>query len=351
MGLILKFIRAAAVGAGLWMIPSPSLASPTANSLAKLETLARSRQVVPVSSPLLADLEHSGRISPPPMHPHLGIGGGAHLGGAQLADASICPPAALSQLVRHTFAPGDTLEAVAQQYGVLPATLQGMNPLLRQGGVPIGAEIVIPPYNGIQVDVRPGQTWVQVADAYNVRADVLFEINGCQATVPPTIFIPGVNWFPGLTATGSNAVPTASSAPELQGYPLPEPAPIVSNYGWHPHPSRDELVFNSGIALAIAANTPVLVVDDGVVAFSGQQDDYGNLVVINHRQGLQTRYANLANLSVSVGQSVRQGAQLGVIAAGEAGADSYLYFEVRSNSDLGWVARNPQEYIPALELR
>ncbi|MDJ0704553.1 MAG: M23 family metallopeptidase [Leptolyngbyaceae cyanobacterium MO_188.B28] len=301
MGLLPKFIGAAAVGVGLWMNP--------------------------------------------------GTGEDAYLRGVELAEASICPPPALSQLVNYTLETGDTLETVAQRYGVLPVTLQGMNPSLRQGDVPIGAEIVIPPFNGIQVDVQPGQTWRQVAEAYNVRADVLFEINGCQATVPPKIFIPGVNWFPGFTAAGTGADSPSPAPPRFQGYPLPETAPIVSNYGWHPHPSRDELVFNSGIALASAANTPVLAVDDGVVAFAGQQDGYGNLVVINHRQGLQTRYANLINLSVTVGQSVRQGIQLGVIAAGETSANSYLYFEVRSNSDLGWVARNPQEYIPALGLQ
>ena len=301
MGLLLKFTNAVAIGAGLWM--------------------------------------------------NFGAVGGANLAGAALADTSVCPPSALSQLVNYTLEAGDTLEAIAQQYGVLPATLLGMNPVLRQGGLPIGAEIVIPPYNGIQVDARPGQTWRQVAEAYNVRADVLFEINGCQATVPATVFVPGVNWFPGFNANGDSAASLTASSSRLQGYPLPEAAPIISNYGWHPHPSRDELVFNSGVALAISPDTPALAVDDGVVAFAGQQEGYGALVVVNHRQGLQTRYANLTNLSVRVGQSVRQGTQLGVIQKSEAGAESYLYFEVRSNSDLGWVARNPQEYIPALGLR
>ena len=281
--------------------------------------------------------------------------GGSQLGSLPLADASICPPSALSQVVRHTIEPGETLEAIAQQYGLIPATLLGMNPALRQDNIPVGTEIIIPPYNGIQVDVLPGQTWPQIADAYSARADVLFEINGCQAAVPSTIFIPGVNWYPGLSTTHSNnASSDSSSIPSnhgLQGYPLPVPAAIVSNYGWQPHPSRDELVFNSGITLAAAANTAVLVVGEGIVAFSGQQEGYGNLVVINHRQGLQTRYANLANLSIGVGQTVRQGAQLGVVADGSAGTNSYLYFEVRSNSELGWVARNPQDYIPALGLR
>ena len=55
-----------------------------------------------------------------------------------------------------------------------------MNPALREGKAAVGSEIVIPPYNGIRVEVTAGQTWRQVAATYKVRADVLFEVNGCQ---------------------------------------------------------------------------------------------------------------------------------------------------------------------------
>jgi lysostaphin len=97
------------------------------------------------------------------------------------------------------------------------------------------------------------------------------------------------------------------------------------------------------------------------VAFAGTDSVYGNLVVVNHAQGLQTRYANLATLEVRVGQTLRQGDRLGQIAP-PAGApqaeapqgddsDSFVFFEVRLNSTLGWVAQDPQDFVPALVLR
>lgn len=267
------------------------------------------------------------------------------------SSASLCRPPATERFERHRVVADDTLESIAQQYNLVPATLLGLNPALRQGGLTPGTDILIPPFNGIQVQVVAGQTWQDVAAAYGVRADVLFEVNGCQAQVPPNIFVPGINWFPGL-ATTSSAARAPSPNHDLRGYPLPSQAALIMNYGWQPDANREKLAFSNGIALAAAPDTPVLAVGDGVVAFVGQQPSYGNLVVINHRQGLQTRYAHLNTLSVSVGQQIRQGDEIATIAAAEvANETSYLYFEVRLNSQSGWVAQDPSRYLSLVDLR
>lgn len=270
--------------------------------------------------------------------------------GSSSSGSSLCPAPVLTRLVRHQVAPGETLEAIADQYGLLSATILGFNPSIQGGRVGVGQSLVIPPYNGIRVQVAPGQTWAQVAQAYNRQADLLFEINGCVGTVPAEIFIPGVNWFPGVSTTANGQAAQTRPSP-LQGYPLPEQAEVVVNYGWQPAPDRDEVVFNTGVALAAMAETPVLAVGNGTVAFAGVDDVYGNLVVVNHADGLQTRYANLAQMNVAVGQTVQQGTRLGQVAHGAGAANSFLFFEVRLNSDLGWVAQNPHELVPAMALR
>ncbi len=267
------------------------------------------------------------------------------------AKAALCPDPVLSRLVRHRVANGETLETIAAQYDLLSATILGFNPTIQGGRVRPGQELVIPPYNGIRVQVSPGQTWAQVAQAYNRQADLLFEVNGCVSTVPTEIFVPGVNWFPGLSTVASASSPTQTRPSPLQGYPLPELAEVVVNYGWQPAPDRDEVVFNTGVALATAAETPVLAVGGGTVAFAGVDTVYGNLVVVNHADGLQTRYANLAQMDVAVGQAVRQGDRLGRVASREGQTDSFLFFEVRLNSALGWVAQNPHELVPTMALR
>ncbi|MEM9907312.1 MAG: M23 family metallopeptidase [Cyanobacteria bacterium P01_D01_bin.44] len=246
-------------------------------------------------------------------------------------------------MVSHTVTDGETLESIANEYGLLSATLLRFNP----DGAVAGQSISVPPFDGIVVESTAGQTWSDLSAQYQASADVLFEINGCQTTVPNQVFIPGRNRVLGISST-------SQTTQQLTGYPLPEPAPIVLSYGWQPHPTRDEIVFNSGIALTAAPGTSVITVADGTVAFAGPQADSGsadngNLVVVNHRQGLQTRYANLDELTVSVGETVRQGSSLGTVRGIES--DSFMYFEVRTNSELGWVAQDPSQYLPALGLR
>ena len=90
---------------------------------------------------------------------------------------------------------GETLDSIAQRYGLLPTTLMGLNPAVRTGEAAVGSELLIPPFNGIRVELKSNETVRDVAKAYGVPADVLFESNGCQLQ-PKVAFVPGVNWSP-----------------------------------------------------------------------------------------------------------------------------------------------------------
>ncbi|MBE9061777.1 M23 family metallopeptidase [cf. Phormidesmis sp. LEGE 11477] len=266
---------------------------------------------------------------------------------ASAAVAASCP-AALSQLQQHQATAGETLETIAARYNLRPATLARFNGdlnLSSGAAVRVGQEIVIPPFDGQVVAVTAGSSWQTLAEQYNSRADLLFEINGCVSQVPSRVFIPGANRGISRTVTAANR---DAIAPQLPGYPLSQPAAIQLSYGWQPHPSQDEVVFNSGLAFGVPVPTEVKAVGAGTVAFAGEREGYGQLLVINHEQGLQTRYANLNEISVSVGQSVSTGTTVGAVGADQP---TYLYFEVRRNSPSGWIAQDPGEYLPALELR
>jgi len=263
-------------------------------------------------------------------------------------DPSLCPEPALSRLRRHRIAAGETLTSLAQRYNLVPATLMGLNPSLRGGSAPVGAEIVIPPYNGIRVEVPAGSAWRDVAAAYGVRADVLFEVNGCQQAAPRVVFVPGVNWSPNPST--STPVEAAQPVPMLARYPLPAEAEVLAGYGWQADFRTSELVFHSGVDLQAAAGTAVLAAQEGTVAFAGSQGNYGNLVVINHGGGLQTRYAQMATVEVTVGQVVRQGDRIGTVGQTGNATTPHLHFEVRSNSTVGWVAESPTQFFPSMEV-
>lgn len=255
-----------------------------------------------------------------------------------------CPLPALERLKLHRVASGETIASIARQYELLPATLLGMNPVLRRGEPSVGTEILIPPYNGIRLRLQPGETLEEVAQRYNLRQDVLFEVNGCQV-VGGEIFVPGVNWSP-LNPSGS-ATPPPPALWVVAGYPLAAKGEVILGYGSQLRPAQNKVAFHSGIDLQAREGTPVLAAGDGVVVFVGERGAYGNLVVINHAQQKQTRYAHLQGMSVQSGQEIRKGDRIGTV--GSTGrpdlSEPHLHFEVRSASELGWVAENPEVYI------
>lgn len=257
--------------------------------------------------------------------------------GAIAPKTSGCPPPVLSRLKQHTVAPGETVQSIAQNYNLIPATLLGMNPALRQRqSLQVGTQIYIPPYNGIFIETTPGQSLKEIAAQYNVRPDVLFEVNGCQTTAR-YLFVPGVNWSP------VNATTNRSDSWNM-GYPLPATGTVVDTYGWRVVPASGAVEFNSGIDLATRPGTAVVAVAAGTVAFSGDRTGQGKVVIVNHAQGRQTRYSQLAQVRVQPGQQVTQGQVLGTV--GTSSAQPVLHFELRQNSSLGWVAQDPTPYWP-----
>lgn len=251
--------------------------------------------------------------------------------------AQTCPLPVLNRLLSHKIASGETLATIGQRYKVTPETIMGFNPQVRSG-LPVGQTIVIPPFNGIRVNVPSGTLIRDVAQRYKVRADVLFELNGCQPA-PSVLFIPGLIWSPRYDTR-----PTTPTTVLKFVSPLSPVGNVLTRFS--SIAGRDEET-HPGVDLAATIAAPVFAVVDGTVAFSGLQGNFGNLVVINHAKGYQTRYAQLSKLMVKVGQQVKAGETIGAV--GQTGSasmrESHLHFEVRSNTKLGWVAEDPLPWL------
>lgn len=271
----------------------------------------------------------------------------------------LCSTPALARLRRHTVVAGETLESIASRYGLTAATVMGFNGAVRGGRVTAGQTLIVPPYNGIQV-ATGGRSWAKLSTQYKVRSDVLFEVNGC-VTQPTMAFVPGVKWVPGIEAAGVTIAGATSSTPadetaatlqdgdraNLSGYPLGKPGTLVLKYGSNLDPSLNRVAFHGGVDIAVPLGEAVLSIGEGTVAYVGEQGEYGNLIVINHADGLQSRYAQLGSLKVVVGQRVDRNTVIGTV--GQTGTPStdepHLHFEIRVNSALGWVAQDPMPFL------
>lgn len=252
---------------------------------------------------------------------------------------TLCPTAVLSRLQTHEVRAGESLEAIAAQYQIFPVILIHFNPALQDAKPVTGSTLYIPPLNGIQVPIPVGATWQDLAEAYGVRADVLFELNGCQ--IPgETAFIPGTHWSP-------QNLPQAGNYAGLSGYPLRDRAAIGLSYGWQTEAGGGESEFHNGLDFLAPLGTRVLAAEAGTVVYADRQGDYGNLAVINHEGGRQTRYAHLDTLNVVPGQEVQTGDILGTV--GTSGKPDipqpHVHFEVRYQVPIGWVAQDPQIHL------
>ncbi|ADO59356.1 M23 family metallopeptidase [Paenibacillus polymyxa] len=81
--------------------------------------------------------------------------------------------------------------------------------------------------------------------------------------------------------------------------------------------------------------------DEGVVSFAGQQNGYGNVIMIDHGNGYQTVYGHLSSIGVHVGQVVQQGESIGVMGSTGRSTGTHLHFEIRKDN----TARNPMTYL------
>lgn len=109
----------------------------------------------------------------------------------------------------------------------------------------------------------------------------------------------------------------------------PVPGPVNSGYGIRRDPFGEGYEFHSGVDIRASYGHPVRATADGVVTYAGYRSGYGRLVVLDHGRGLQTFYGHLSQITVSVGDRVRRGNQLGRVGSTGRATAAHVHYEVR----------------------
>ena len=92
---------------------------------------------------------------------------------------------------------------------------------------------------------------------------------------------------------------------------------------------------HKGLDIARPSNRTIKAADNGVVIEAGYSNDgYGNKVIIDHKNGYQTLYGHLDSVSVHVGQTVQQGAKLGIMGSTGEATGVHLHFEIHYHGKL-----------------
>ena len=117
---------------------------------------------------------------------------------------------------------------------------------------------------------------------------------------------------------------------------LPSALPVEgglfsSNFGWRIDPFSGTRAFHEGMDFMAKSGTPAHAAAGGVVISSEFHPQYGNMVEIDHGNGLITRYAHLSKRDVKVGDVVLSRGTIGAVGNTGQSTGPHLHFEVRQN--------------------
>ncbi|MGY1454145.1 transglycosylase family protein [Streptomyces sp. SS8] len=231
---------------------------------------------------------------------------------------------------------------------------------------------------GTSYEVVGGDTLFKIADAQGVQGgwERVYEDNRQVIGDNPNLIFPGQE----LTLGGAAAQQKAAAKPEAKPAPKPEkaaPKPektekaeavqqsaeradrsdrgAVTGYtapvnaapsGSYKAAGARWSNGHTGEDFAAASGTPVKAVTNGTVVSAGWGGAYGNQVVIRHEDGRYSQYGHLSSLSVSAGQSVSTGQQIGAVGSTGNSTGPHLHFEIRTAPGYGSDI-NPLAYLRA----
>ena len=113
---------------------------------------------------------------------------------------------------------------------------------------------------------------------------------------------------------------------------------ITSRFGVS---SRIRSSNHTGLDISAPTGTQIKAAAGGTVSFAGNKGSFGNMIAINHGNGVQTHYCHCSKLLASVGQTISQGEVIALVGSTGNSTGPHLHLEVRVNG----IPYNPQNYV------
>jgi murein DD-endopeptidase MepM/ murein hydrolase activator NlpD len=238
----------------------------------------------------------------------------------------------------YTVKGGETLASIAKKFDISVDTIKWANDL-KSDLIKPNQELKIPPVTGIVHKVASGETIYTIAKKYHTDPQniVNFIFNSFE----------DLDTF-SLVAGQTLYVPNGTIEPEKPAYQfvaqIQGGVKGSSNFIW---PTSGVITqypvwYHMALDIANPSAPAVLAADSGTVVYAGwSSSGYGNMILVDHGNGYQSLYGHLSSYSVSVGDSVNQGSQIGVMGSTGRSTGTHLHFEIRS----GGTILNPLNFL------
>ncbi len=246
-------------------------------------------------------------------------------------------------IITYTVEGGDTLSTVARKFGISVNTIKWANDLTSDD-LSVGQELKILPVTGIAHKVAKGETVYSIAKIYNTEPQKIVDFPFNDFANPETFSL----------VEGQILIVPDGIKPSEQRYIKPGvyavlgPVPVVAGgFTW---PVRGLITqfftwYHSGLDIAAPFGTPIMAAQSGTVTevrVGSYDTGYGNNVWISNGEGLESHYAHMKSVNVSVGQSVIGGQTvIGWIGLTGRTTGPHVHFEIRRNG----VLVNPLPYL------
>jgi murein DD-endopeptidase MepM/ murein hydrolase activator NlpD len=116
---------------------------------------------------------------------------------------------------------------------------------------------------------------------------------------------------------------------------------VTSRFGHRKDPFTRDLTFHDGFDISAPYGSPVVATARGKVLFAGWDKYLGNCVKLDHGDGLTTVYGHLQKCTVSEGDTVSRGEQIGKLGSTGRSTGAHVHYEVRKNGK----ALDPEKYL------
>ena len=238
------------------------------------------------------------------------------------ADSAPALPATVS-LTSYKVARNDTLDAVSRRFGIRLDTLISINGIADVRRLATGMVLKVPNMDGIVHTVRKGENLSGIAAARGVSVIDLIDANdlSSQTIVPgQALFIPGARL---------SSYDLKKALGKLVIWPVN--GSISSNFGYRANPFTGIRQFHNGLDIVVPNGSPIKAAIDGRVAETGYSALFGNFIILSHPEGYQTLYAHMSKILTKQGNSVSQGAVIGLVGTTGYSTGPHLHFGVFKN--------------------
>ncbi len=253
--------------------------------------------------------------------------------------------------IEHEVKPGHTLVSIARVYPSTVEDIKRANNLSNSTIYP-GQKLFIPnalrkryvqPPLGARVHIRERTSLKELARRYNMSEDFLHQANQYpfwkSSVRNEEVFIPGLVKPEGTEVLASSPSTPVGSPPSSLPFSLiwPVEGRITSRF------QSDSRPDHSGLDIAAPRGTPIKAAADGRVVYSDNRiSGYGNMVILEHKEGFFTVYSHNQRNAVRPGQQVQQGETIGYIGMTGRATGPHLHFEIRHHD----TPLDPEKHLP-----